>query len=68
MEPHLADKVLSSLVSGKGIPTNKRGVWTAEDDECLQTGQSREIEKLIHKHGDDFMQKRGNYFKLLNEV
>lgn len=68
MEPNLADKVLKSLRAGKGIPGDMRGVWTAEDDKCLQTGQSRDIERLLEKHGDDFYQKRVDYFKLVKEV
>ncbi|KAK2761754.1 hypothetical protein FQN54_001582 [Arachnomyces sp. PD_36] len=68
MEPNLADKVLGSLRSGKPIPGNIAGVWTAEDDEILQTGQARDIDRLLKKHGDDFCQKRHDYFKLLSEV
>lgn len=68
MEPNLADKVLKSLRAGEGIPGNMKGVWTAEDDRILYEGQSREIERLLEKHGDDFYQKRVDYFRLLSEV
>lgn len=68
MEPHLADKVLKSLRAGKGIPGNMRGVWTEEDDESLRAPSSRDIERLLEKHGDDLYRKREDYFRLLNEV
>ncbi|KAL5001860.1 Rap1 Myb domain-containing protein [Aspergillus recurvatus] len=52
MDPGLADKVLESLTAGKGIPTDMRGVWTAQDDRDLEAQDTRDIQRVIEKHGD----------------
>ncbi|KAL4978636.1 Rap1 Myb domain-containing protein [Aspergillus desertorum] len=52
MDPELADRVLESLTAGKGIPTDMRGVWTAEDDRDLEAQDTRDIQRVIEKHGD----------------
>ncbi|KAL4733313.1 Rap1 Myb domain-containing protein [Aspergillus similis] len=52
MDPELAEKVLESLTAGKGIPTNMRGVWTAQDDKDLEAQNTRDIQRVIEKHGD----------------
>ncbi|KAL3437314.1 Rap1 Myb domain-containing protein [Aspergillus tetrazonus] len=52
MDPELAEKVLESLTAGKGIPTNMRGVWTAQDDRDLEAQNTRDIQRVIEKHGD----------------
>lgn len=63
MDPDLADVVLDSLLAGHGMPTEMRGVWTAEDDECLEAQDSREIQRVIEKHGD-LLQDRWDYLNM----
>ncbi|KAL4955315.1 TRF2-interacting telomeric protein/Rap1 C terminal domain-containing protein [Aspergillus filifer] len=67
MDPELADKVLESLVAGKGIPTDMRGVWTAEDDENLEAQDSREVQRVLEKHGDLFS-SRWEYLQMVREA
>ncbi|KAL4943644.1 TRF2-interacting telomeric protein/Rap1 C terminal domain-containing protein [Aspergillus oleicola] len=67
MDPQLADKVLESLVAGKGIPTDMRGVWTAEDDEYLEAQDSRDVQHVLEKHGDLF-KSRWEYLQMVKEA
>ncbi|KAL4785234.1 TRF2-interacting telomeric protein/Rap1 C terminal domain-containing protein [Aspergillus varians] len=64
MDPELADKVLHSLVAGKGIPTDMRGVWTTQDDRCLEAQDTREIQRVLEKHGSDLFNSRWEYLNL----
>jgi hypothetical protein len=59
----LADKVLPFLKRGEGIPSNMRGVWTEEDDDCLQGCEGRAIEELEKKHGKDGVMARLEYLE-----
>ncbi|EGC49295.1 conserved hypothetical protein [Histoplasma capsulatum var. duboisii H88] len=68
MDPDLADTVLEAMATGKGIPDNIRGVWTKEDDECLEASDSRGIEALIQKHGDELFNERFEYIMTRKEV
>ncbi|KAL4753884.1 hypothetical protein BDW72DRAFT_201118 [Aspergillus terricola var. indicus] len=52
MDPELAEKVLESMAAGKGVPANMRGVWTAQDDRDLEAQNTRDIQRVIEKHGD----------------
>lgn len=64
MDPYLADKVLDYLVAGKGIPDNMAGVWTAEDDECIEAQESRPIERVLKKHGSESFNSRWEYLRM----
>jgi telomeric repeat-binding factor 2-interacting protein 1 len=64
MDPELADTVLESLVAGKGIPADMRGVWTAHDDSCIDAQDSREIQRVLEKHGSDLFNTRWKYLGL----
>ncbi|KAL2797714.1 TRF2-interacting telomeric protein/Rap1 C terminal domain-containing protein [Aspergillus keveii] len=64
MDPELADTVLESLVAGKGIPADMRGVWTAHDDSCIDAQDSREIQRVLEKHGSDLFNARWKYLDL----
>ncbi|KAL2857976.1 TRF2-interacting telomeric protein/Rap1 C terminal domain-containing protein [Aspergillus pseudoustus] len=64
MDPDLADTVLESLVAGKGIPPDTRGVWTAQDDSCVHAQDSREIQRVLDKHGWDLFKAREDYLGL----
>ncbi|KAL4970881.1 putative transcription factor Rap1 [Aspergillus stella-maris] len=66
MDPELADKVLETLVAGKGIPTDMRGVWTAEDDKYLEAQDSRQVQRVLEKHGDLFS-SRWEYLRMVRE-
>ncbi|KAA8644317.1 putative transcription factor Rap1 [Aspergillus tanneri] len=61
MDPHLADKVLKYLVSGKSIPDDMAGVWTAEDDRCIEGKDTRGIERVLSKHGSEYFNARWEY-------
>ncbi|KAH1434645.1 hypothetical protein KXX32_009849 [Aspergillus fumigatus] len=64
MDPRLADKVLEYLAAGKGIPEDMPGVWTPEDDECVEVGDSRAIERVLKKHGSEAFEARWNYLSM----
>ncbi|KAL4922280.1 TRF2-interacting telomeric protein/Rap1 C terminal domain-containing protein [Aspergillus aurantiobrunneus] len=64
MDPELADKALDSLVAGKGVPTDMRGVWTAQDDRCMEAQDSREIERVLEKHGSELFNSRWEYLNM----
>ncbi|KKZ68606.1 hypothetical protein EMCG_05763 [[Emmonsia] crescens] len=68
MDPDLADTVLEAMAAGKGIPDNVMGVWTKEDDECLEASDSREIEAVLQKHGDELFNARFEYIMTRREV
>ena len=64
MDPDLAQTVLKYLVAGKDIPDDIPGVWTAEDDEHLEGGNARYVERVLEKHGDQYVESRGEYLGL----
>ncbi|KAL3464027.1 TRF2-interacting telomeric protein/Rap1 C terminal domain-containing protein [Aspergillus heterothallicus] len=64
MDPKLADMVLDSMIAGKGIPTSVRGVWTAQDDICVNAQDSREIQSVFDKHGSDLFNARWEYLNM----
>ncbi|OJD25920.1 hypothetical protein ACJ73_02708 [Blastomyces percursus] len=61
MDPDLADTVLEAMAAGKEIPNNVKGVWTKEDDECLEASDSKGIEAVLQKHGDELFNERFEY-------
>lgn len=67
MEIEMADKVLKHLSAGKGIPDNMPGVWTAEDDECLQAEEHSKVQRALSKHGAEAYKARWEYFRLARE-
>lgn len=67
MDPRLADKVLGHLRAGKGIPDDIPGVWTHEDDKCLEAKDGRMIDKLIKKHGNKNFDDRWAYLRQARE-
>ena len=68
MDPNLADKVLEYLAAGKGIPADMRGVWTAEDDVCLEGTDARGVERINQKHGRDLVEARFEYLEYQREI
>ncbi|KAI9926837.1 hypothetical protein ASPWEDRAFT_715736 [Aspergillus wentii DTO 134E9] len=68
MDPDLADKVLKQLVAGKDIPDDIPGVWTAEDDKCIEGQDSRGIERVLKKHGSEFFNARWEYLTMARDA
>ncbi|CEO60709.1 hypothetical protein PMG11_05285 [Penicillium brasilianum] len=67
MEPSLARKLLNVLVAGNPVPDNMRGVWTEEDDRCLESPNARDIERVTKKHGKRLFQARWEYLEMARE-
>lgn len=65
--PDLADVVLDSLGKGRGVPDNISGIWTEEDDECLEAVDARRIDRVIEKHGVEALDRRYEFLRLYNE-
>lgn len=61
MDPYLADKVLDRLIAGEGVPDDIPGVWTADDDKCMEGKDARSIERVLNKHGMEFFEGRWDY-------
>lgn len=68
MDPGLADKIIGNLVAGKGIPDDMPGVWTSEDDRCLEGANARDIERVLEKHGTDYFNVRWEYLGLARDA
>lgn len=64
MDPNLADKVLEYLVAGKGIPDNVAGVWTPEDDKCMEAKDTRVVDRVLNKHGMQYFDVRWRYLNM----
>jgi telomeric repeat-binding factor 2-interacting protein 1 len=64
----MADKVLEYLTAGKGIPDDMRGVWTAEDDECLQAEEYSRVQRALTKHGEEAYKERWEYLSLARQT
>ncbi|MCJ1387555.1 hypothetical protein MMC18_000398 [Xylographa bjoerkii] len=65
-DPELADIVLESLNMDEGIPVDIRGIWTEEDDECLEAVDARKINAMIEKHGQEGLDKRYDFLRKYN--
>lgn len=67
MEPSLARKLLRIVMAGNPVPDNMRGVWTEEDDRCLESPDARDVERVTKKHGDRLFQARWEYLEMARE-
>ncbi|KAJ5671804.1 hypothetical protein N7507_000931 [Penicillium longicatenatum] len=67
MNTEYADKLLEQFAAGKGIPHDMPGVWTMEDDKCLQGGDQRDIERLFKKHGEELCEARFEFLRLMSD-
>jgi len=65
--PDLAEVVLEAFQRGEGVPDDVRGVWTEEDDGCLEAVDARRIDKVIGKHGREALDRRYEFLRLYNE-
>ncbi|KAH9876671.1 hypothetical protein J1614_003803 [Plenodomus biglobosus] len=52
MRPGLAIEVLEAWAQGQPLP-DKRGVWTKQDDEDVESGNGVALSRLAKKHGVD---------------
>lgn len=52
LDQELAGKVLERWDPDKGIPDDMPGIWTAEDDKCVESENARDIQRVLAKHGD----------------
>ncbi|CBX96312.1 hypothetical protein LEMA_P112310.1 [Plenodomus lingam JN3] len=52
MRPMLAIEVLEAWAQGKPLP-DKRGIWTASDDEDVESGDGVALDRLARKHSVD---------------
>jgi telomeric repeat-binding factor 2-interacting protein 1 len=68
MVPEMADKVLELLAAGEGIPDNIPGVWTTEDDRCLQAEEQKEVQRALSKHGAEAFGERWEYFRMARQT
>ncbi|KAJ6052405.1 Rap1 - C-terminal [Penicillium canescens] len=68
MVPDMADKVLKHLAAGNGIPEGIPGVWTADDDRCLQAEERANVERALTKHGAEFVKERWEYYRMAREA
>ncbi|KAJ6095756.1 hypothetical protein N7486_006502 [Penicillium sp. IBT 16267x] len=67
MNPEYAERLLEQFAAGKGIPHDMPGVWTTEDDKCLQGGDQRDIERLFKKHGEELCEARFEFLRLMSD-
>jgi telomeric repeat-binding factor 2-interacting protein 1 len=67
MDPERADKVLEYLTAGKGIPSDMPGVWTAEDDECVQAMEHSRVQRALTKHGAQAYQERWEFLNMARD-
>lgn len=67
MDQTLADKVLENWDPNTAIPDNIPGVWTAEDDRCLEYGDARNIRRVSTKHGEELTNNRWEYLRIARE-
>ncbi|OQE46129.1 hypothetical protein PENCOP_c001G05550 [Penicillium coprophilum] len=68
MVPEMADKVLKYLNAGKGIPDDMPGVWTVEDDDCLQAQEYSRVHRALTKHGAEAYKDRWQYFSMARQT
>lgn len=68
MDPELADRVLAILVEGKPIPDDMPGVWTPEDDKCIEGNETRGIQRVMEKHGTEAFNNRWEYLSMVREA
>jgi len=58
MHLKLADEVYAELAAGRGIPRDRPGVWTDEDDRDIAGMDARAIERVMEKHGERAVDER----------
>lgn len=67
MDQELAGEVLGHWDPEKGIPGDMPGIWTAEDDKCLEGQDARGIQRVLTKHGQDASNSRWEYLRMARE-
>lgn len=67
MDQELAERVLEQWDPQKGIPDDVPGIWTAEDDRCLEGQDARGIQRVLVKHGQEASNSRWEYLRMARE-
>lgn len=67
MDQELAGEVLRYWDHEKGIPEDMPGIWTAEDDKCLEGQDARGVQRVLTKHGQDAVNSRWEYLRMALE-
>ncbi|KAJ5093911.1 hypothetical protein N7456_009772 [Penicillium angulare] len=67
MNPEYAALVLEHFAAGKGIPADMPGVWTPEDDRCLEAEDGRAVKRVYEKHGETVFNARWEYLRLARD-
>jgi hypothetical protein len=63
-----AKEVMDALRLGAGIPEDIQGVWTAEDDRSLNDEDGPGFERILIKHGEEFISIRRKFWEDENEA
>lgn len=67
MDQEIAEMVLKHWDPEKGIPDDLPGIWTTEDDRCLEGQDARGIQRVLMKHGQDASNSRWEYLRMARE-
>lgn len=60
-------ELLKTWSAGEELP-NMPGVWTPEDDKCLEADNARCIEQVHRKHGDEACDNRWEYLSICGRL
>lgn len=63
MDTDIALQLLKTWSAGQDLP-DMPGVWTPKDDECLEAGSGRDIERVAKKHGEESLKNRWEYLSI----
>ena len=66
LDTGLAEEVVKHLAQTGEIPQGTRNVWTALDDENLQSTDARRIQRLEDKHGKEGIKRRWDFLDEMN--
>ncbi|TGO53822.1 hypothetical protein BCON_0117g00150 [Botryotinia convoluta] len=64
----IASPVMNQLQMGHGIPDDLAGVWTQRDNDALERRKGKEYERVREKHGDERIQARIKFLRILREI
>ena len=62
-------EILESLLNGRGIPQNIKGVWTENDDEALEAGDDTiKFARVRRKHGVEGVEARRKFKEMIPDM
>lgn len=67
MDQELAGQALEHWDPTKGLPDDMPGIWSTEDDKCLEGEDARAIQRVLTKHGQDASNTRWEYLRMARE-